>query len=185
MGVRLVLNREPRVLVIGSLFVILGLSLLLDRLDLVYFRWDKLFWLVGCITGGFLVTDGYVRKKRGRVFWGGLLFFFAAYQSAAHIGLIERFGFYTLPALFISFGLAFMCLYLLDPSEFSLLIPAFLLCGAGVTSVLWWWEVVDLYEVRYFVRTYWPLVLVALGLSIMARPRRSSRPTGSEMEQTR
>lgn len=179
MGIRFILNREPRVLVIGSLFIILGVSLLLDRLDLVYFRWDKLFWLVASITGAYLMGEGLVRKRRGKAFWGGLLFFFGVFQSAMHAGLIERYGFYTLPALFIAFGLAFLALYAVDPREVSLLIPSLLLCGAGVTSLLWWWEVVDLYEVRQVIRTYWPLVLVALGLSIMVRPRRSgpSEPT--------
>lgn len=171
MSLRLVLNREPRILVIGSLFVILGVALLLDRLDVMAFRWDKLFWVAATVTGAFLTGDGLVRRKRGRTFWGSLLLFFSVFQTLTRFGVIDRYGFYTLPALFIAFGLAFACLYALEPREVTLLIPALLLCGAGTVSLLWWWEVVDLYEVRMVVRTYWPLVLVAIGLSIMVRRR--------------
>ncbi|MEX2116521.1 MAG: hypothetical protein WEB37_06525 [Bacteroidota bacterium] len=171
MSLRLVLNREPRILIIGSLFIILGVALLLDRLDVMAFRWDKLFWIAAAITGGFLTGDGFLRRKRGRTFWGSLLLVFSVFQILTRFGAIERYDFYTLPALFISFGLAFVCLYALEPREVTLLIPAILLCGAGTISLLWWWEMVDLYEVRSAVRTYWPLILVAIGLSIMVRRR--------------
>ena len=171
MSLRLVLNREPRILIIGSLFIILGATLLLDRLDVMAFRWDKLFWIAAVLTGGFLTGDGFIRRKRGRLFWGSLLLFFSAFQTLTGLGVIERYGFYTLPALFIAFGLAFFCLYALEPREVTLLIPAILLCGAGTVSLLWWWEIVDMYEVRSIIRTYWPLVLVAIGVSIMVRRR--------------
>jgi len=176
MSLRLVLNREPRILIIGSLFIILGAALLLDRLDVMAFRWDKLFWIAATITGMFLTGDGLVRRKRGKTFWGSLLLFFSLFQTLTRFGAIERYGFYTLPALFIAFGIAFFLLYMLEPREVTLLIPALLLCGAGTVSLLWWWEIVDLYEVRSAVRTYWPLALVAIGLSIMVRRRSHPAP---------
>lgn len=171
MGFRLVLNREPRILIIGSLFIILGAALLLDRLDIMIFRWDKLFWIAATVTGAFLTGDGFIRRKRGRLFWGSLLLFFSVFQILTRFGVIDRYGFYTLPALFIAFGLAFVSLYAIEPREVTLLIPAFLLCGAGTVSLLWWWEIVDMYEVRSIIRTYWPLVLVAIGVSVMVRRR--------------
>lgn len=171
METRLILNREPRILIIGSLFIILGTALLLDRLDLLYFRWDKLFWLAALVTGGYLATDGFIAHKRGKVFWGSLLFFFSCYQVLIRFGLLDRYDFYTLPALFIAFGLAFFTLFTYEPREYSLLIPAFLLCGTGILSLLWWWEVVEWYEIRYFLRTYWPLILVLLGIFLIVRRR--------------
>jgi hypothetical protein len=176
MQTNLIFHREPRALVLGSLFVILGAALLLDRLELVWFRWDKLFWMAAVATGGFLLTDGFLSVKRGRIYWGGVLFFFGSYQVLIRFDIIERYGFYTLPALFIAFGLAFLCLYVRFPREFALLVPFIILAGSGVVFVLWWWEMVEWYEIRHFVRTYWPVLLILIGLSIMFRRRQMDRP---------
>ena len=175
MGTRLVLNREPRVLIVGSLFIIVGAALLLDRLDLLSFRWDKLFWVAAFVTGGYLATEGFVRRKKGRVFWGSLLFFFSCYQVLIRFGIIDRYDFFTLSALFLSFGFSFLTLFAFEPREFALLIPASLLCGAGVISILWWWELIEWYEIRYVMRTYWPVLFILVGLSIMFRRRHMER----------
>lgn len=168
---KLLFHREPRALILGSLFVILGASLLLERLDVVLIRWDKLFWVAVLVTGAFLVADGYTHAGRGRIYWGSVLFFFGAYQTMLRFDVIERYGIHTVPALLIVFGLAFLVLYLRFPSEWSLLVPFFILAGSGVTFVLWWWEVVEWYEIRMFVRTYWPALLILIGISMLFRRR--------------
>lgn len=178
MHMRLFFHREPRALILGSLFVILGASLLLDRLDVVLVRWDRFFWIAVFATGGFLVADGYAHVRRGRIYWGSVLLFFGAYQTLLRFDVLERYAFHTVPALFIVFGLAFLLLYFRFPSEWSLLVPFFILTGSGVTFVLWWWEVVEWYEIRMFIRTWWPAVLILIGLSMFFR-RRPAPPSSA------
>lgn len=171
MHMRLFFHREPRALILGSLFVILGASLLLDRLDVVLVRWDKFFWIAVTATGGFLVADGYTHARRGRIYWGSVMLFFGAYQTLLRFDVLERYGIHTVPTLFIVFGLAFLLLYLRFPSEWPLLIPFFILTGSGVTFLLWWWEFVEWYEIRMFIRTWWPVLLILIGLSMLFRRR--------------
>ncbi|MEP0822842.1 MAG: hypothetical protein HRF44_08325 [Ignavibacterium sp.] len=171
MHMRLFFHREPRALILGSLFVILGASLLLDRLDVVLVRWDKFFWIAVTATGGFLVADGYTHARRGRIYWGSVMLFFGAYQTLLRFDVLERYGIHTVPTLFIVFGLAFLLLYLRFPSEWPLLIPFFILTGSGVTFLLWWWEFVEWYEIRMFIRTWWPVLLILIGFSMLFRRR--------------
>ncbi|GJQ20747.1 MAG: hypothetical protein HBSIN02_11020 [Bacteroidia bacterium] len=186
MHTKLSFHREPRALILGSLFVILGSSLLLDRLDVVMVRWDKFFWVAGLATGGFLVADGYTHVRRGRIYWGSVLLFFGAYQTLLRFDVIERYGIHTVPALFVVFGLAFLVLYLRFPSEWPLLIPFFILSGSGATFLLWWWEIVEWFEIRMFVRTYWPALLILIGIAMLFRRRPSApspTPHGAELQQ--
>ena len=179
MGTRLVLNREPRVLIVGSLFIIVGAALFLDRLDVLSFRWDKLFWVAAFGTGGYLATEGFARGKKGRVFWGSLLFFFSCYQVLLHFAIIDRYDFLTLSALFLSFGFAFLSLFAHEPKEVGLLVPAFLLLGAGVVSILWWWELIEWYDILDALRMYWPITLILIGFSIMFHGRQRAQTGGT------
>lgn len=164
-------TREPRVIVIGSLLILIGSILLLDRLDLFYFRWDRVVWLLAAFFGGFFVVDGFMRKRRGRVFWGGFLFSVSVFYTLLHWGIIDRYDFYNLPAFLISMGLAFVMLYAYEPREVMLFVPAILFLGTGTAMILWWWEVVDWWDIRYAVRTYWPLLLVVWGAAIILKRR--------------
>ncbi|MBI2618882.1 MAG: hypothetical protein HYW57_02260, partial [Ignavibacteriales bacterium] len=134
---QLVLKREPRVLAAGSLLIIVGIALLLHRLDIVSLRWDKLFWLVGVTGGGFLVADGFTRRRRGRVFWGSVLFLGSLYFVLLRFGVLARYDFPLVPMLFVVFGLSFFLLYLADLRATTLLIPALLFTGAGGAAILW------------------------------------------------
>ncbi|MBI2619033.1 MAG: hypothetical protein HYW57_03030, partial [Ignavibacteriales bacterium] len=164
-------KREPRVLAAGSLLIIVGIALLLRRLDIVSLRWDTLFWLGGLAGGGFLVADGFVRSKRGRVFWGSVLFLGSLYFVLLRFGVLLRYDFPLVPILFVVFGLSFFVLYLSDLGEVTLLIPALLFTGLGGGAILWWWEVFEWYELREILRIYWPIILVLWGTALLVRRR--------------
>jgi len=170
-------TRDTRAIVIGSLLILVGLILLLDRLDLFYFRWNRLFWIVAACLGGFFVVDGFLRKLRGRVFWGSMMFFVSAYYIMLQWRIIDRYSFYTVPAFLIAIGLSLVMLYLYEPREVALLIPAILFVGTGTAAILWWWEVIDWWDVRHAIRTYWPLLLVFLGVGLIVR--RKPQRTGT------
>lgn len=166
------LKREPRVLAAGSLLILVGFSLLLDRLDVVSLRWDKIFWVAGVVLGGFFAVDGLLRKKRGRTFWGSTLFFISLYFALLKSGIIERYDYPMVPVLFLAFGLGFLVLFFADTRETTLLIPAILFCGTGIVAILWWWEMVEWRDVRRVIETYWPLILILWGLALVVRRRR-------------
>ncbi len=168
---RIALNKEPRGLVFGILLIALGAVLLLDRLDVLFVRWDSVAWIVGACLGGYLVVDGFVRKRGARIYWGSVLFFFCVYWVLAEWNVVYHHNFYVTPVILLSFGLSFFLLYASSPREFGLLIPAVLLSGAGTVMILWWWEYVEWYEVRHALNTYWPLLFVIWGVSLLLKRR--------------
>lgn len=170
-------SREPRAVIIGSLLILIGITLLLDRLNVFYFRWDRLFWLMTLFLGGFFAVDGFLRKRRGRVFWGSMLFFISVYYVLLQWRLIDRYDFYTLPVILIALGFSFVSLYLYEPREVALLIPAILFVGTGTAAILWWWEVLEWYEIRHAIRVYWPLLFVVWGIALIVKRKPGHPPT--------
>ncbi len=169
-----VLKRDPRILAVGSLLVIAGSALLLDRLDMLSLRWDKVFWVAGLVSGALLVADGFARKKRGRTFWGGAWFFTSLYFILVRFQLIERYDYPLVPVLFIAFGLSFLVLFFLDVRETTILVPAFLFGGTGTLAMFWWWEIFGWRELQEAVATYWPLILILWGLTVIVRRKPSA-----------
>lgn len=173
-------KREQRGLVFGIVLIALGVVLLLNRLDVFFVQWDSLAWVAGLCLGGFLVVDGFVRGRRARVYWGGVLFFFSLYWVLTRLDVIHHHGFFVTPVILLSFGLSFFLLYASDTKEYGLLFPAVLLTGVGAIMILWWLEYIEWYEVRCYVRTYWPLLLIIWGAGLLLRRRKPLiQPTSS------
>lgn len=171
MSERIALNREPRILVFGILLIALGVVLLLDRLDLLFIHWKSVAWVVGACLGLFFVVDGFVRKGGGRIYWGSVLFFFCLYWVLAGWDVVFHHNFYVTPVILLSFGLSFLVLFASRPREIGLLLPGILLAGTGALMILWWWEYIEWYEVRYALRTYWPVILVIWGVTLLMKRR--------------
>lgn len=164
-------NRGTANAVSGILLILLGSSLLLDRLDVVSFRWSAVIWILLMTLGGYLAFDGYTRNRRGRIFWGTALSFFSLFIVLTKFGVIEREHFFLFPAVMISLGLSFLALSVHRPNEFVLLLPAILFVGFGVFTILLWWDFLDWYDVRRGIRTYWPAGLIVWGVALLARKK--------------
>lgn len=161
--------REPRVIALGILLVFLGIALLFDRLNLFAVHWSAAGWVLGAFIGIVFMVDGFLRKRRGRIFWGSFLAFECSYWALARWDVVHHHGFFVLPSLLIALGLSFAMLYAQQPRELGLLIPATIFAGTGVVLLLWWWEVLEWYEVRYALQTYWPVLLVLWGVALILR----------------
>ncbi|MBI3004697.1 MAG: hypothetical protein HYY49_04695 [Ignavibacteriales bacterium] len=159
-------RRELSVLLLGILLIVFGLALFLDRLDILAFRSARFIWTLVAVSGGVLLTSAFVQKKRRNLFWGNVLLFFGGCIALYHWHVIPRGDFYVLPLLSAVLGLSFFTSYLFNPRNILLLLPAVVLTGFGVVFYLWWWEYIDWFDFRFYARTYWPLLLVALGLAI-------------------
>jgi hypothetical protein len=160
-----------RATVIGVGLIILGAVLLLNKIGVMYFSWKRILWLFGMIAGGGLVVQGFVRHQRGKVFWGSFLFFVSLYYTLWTWWIIDHDYLLWLPSMSIAFGLSFLVLFAYEPKNVTELIPASIFVGMGMIGILWWWEYLEWFEVEDAVRTYWPLLLVALGLALMFRRR--------------
>ncbi|MBI4429677.1 MAG: hypothetical protein HY562_11225 [Ignavibacteriales bacterium] len=164
-------RKEISVLFLGILFIVLGLALFLDRLNVVTFGSGRFVWTAVAAFGAVLIVLAFVRRNRKSLFWGNLLLFFGGCVALYHWHVIPRGDFYILPLFSIALGLSFFTSYLYNPGNFVILVPATIFTGFGVVFYLWWWEYIDWFDLRSFARTYWPLLLIALGLGMALRHR--------------
>jgi hypothetical protein len=123
--------------------------------------------VVGVVT----VVQAFITRRRGVIFWGSLLFFVSVIMIAHRFVLID-FAPWNMPATFaLALGLSFLMLFFFDPRRFGVLIPVIFFGGYGVLYYLWWWDVIDWFEMRHYVFTYWPVFVILWGLSLIFRRR--------------
>jgi hypothetical protein len=166
-------KRDIRIPFLGVLFIVLGLTLLLDRLDIIDLRWGKTVWLLVSIYGATLIAQAFVNRRRSHLLWGNLLFFFGGCIALWQWRIIPSEDFYFLPLMCLAVGFSCLTTYIYEPRNVALLIPAVVFVGFGVVFYLWWWEYLDWFDMRYYARRYWPMLLIAWGLALVLR-RRSS-----------
>lgn len=154
---------------VGGTLIIIGVLLLLSKLGIVMLSWRKILWVVGMIAGAFLAVRGILTDRRGKIFWGSLLFFVSLYYVLWVWWIVDHDRLLWLPSMSLAFGLSYLVLFLYDPSRLTLLIPSAWFIGAGVIGILWWWEYLEWFEMEDALRTYWPLALVAWGSALLLR----------------
>jgi hypothetical protein len=151
--------------------IVVGVVLLLDRLQVITFGFSPVFWSLVMFFGLVRVTQGFSHDFRGRIFGGTVLFLYGLFfllHSSEFVDIRLRMFF---PATFLILGIALLMVYLNNVREWELLIPAGLLCGIGVAFLMTEIGYLDQYEVWETVRMYWPLGLVLVGLAMILRRR--------------
>ena len=152
----------------GIGLVIIGAAMLLDRLDVIRFGWQPIFWTLIAAFGIAKAVDGFGRKKSGRVFWGTVLFLFGAYNLLRDLDVVELRSYWMLPAMLVIMGLSFLMMYISSLKEWHLLIPAILLLGIGAVMIMTEYGYFYRYDVFEAVRMYWPVGLILFGGAMVA-----------------
>lgn len=168
--------KKPKTPIFGILLIALGAMLLLDRLDIIYFGWGKIFWIFTGIWGAVLSVQGFSLKRRGRIFWGSLLFFVSLFFVLEQWGMFWWSDELWVGGMSLAFGMAFVMLFLFEPRNFGVLVPALLFGGFGAAMILVDYEYLNWWDVRHYLRDYWPLLFVLWGIAIIVkrRPQASS-----------
>jgi hypothetical protein len=155
----------------GFFLVLLGVGLLLSRLSIVPYSWGDILWFALAAFGLSLVFNAAMRRKRGGVFTGSMLFFLGALVIARR-WLPWEFMPFDWPAnIMLLIGASFFVLWLFDPRRLGLLVPVIIFAGIGATYYLWWMDLVDGYTIRHYVRTYWPVLVILMGLGFILKRR--------------
>ncbi len=167
---------ESRVSLFGILLVLLGTFMLLDRFALIHLGWSSILWMFGAAFGAAITVEGFLRKRQARVFWGSLMLFVSALLLMRLWRWVDFWGIHWLAVLSLALGLAFLMLFVYNPRQLGVLIPALIFGGFGAAEFLVEWGYMDWWDVRYYVRHYWPVLLILLGVAILLkrRPQASS-----------
>lgn len=159
---------------VGVLLIIVGALLLLDKLAIIDFGFARILWGTVIVYGLFLVVQGFSRNRSGSIFWGTVMFLYGVYFLSRTFELFHSHLF--LPSSIIIFGVAFLMMYFNNVKEWFLIIPGVTLSGIGLALFLGRLELYDWWEVWLPVRTYWPVVLILIGVAILVGGR-ARRPT--------
>jgi hypothetical protein len=157
---------------IGIFLILIGAGLLLQRTHILPHRWSTVLWGAFGILGLIAVVHAFLERSRGKVFWGSLLFFVSTAVLVHRYSLLE-FEPWDVPAtISLAVGLSFLMLFLFDPRHIGVLVPLIFFGGYGVLYYLWWWDIINWFDMKYYIRTYWPTLIILWGLSLLVQRRK-------------
>jgi hypothetical protein len=151
---------------LGIVLIVIGAAMLLDHFRVLTMSWWLIFWAsvaVGSLV--MLIRNG--RKKEGGIFWLTILFFFAVYKTIWHIGAWELDPAIGFPLVLVVAGIGLTVLVGFSPKRWHLLVPGFLLIAVGAAMILSEYDVIQEWQVRSAIQTYWPVALVIFGAALL------------------
>ena len=170
------IRSKSKLSIVGVVLVVFGIALLLERLDLLDIGFGRILWVSLGLLGGWLVVRSFVYNERGKAFWGTVLFLISVYFLLNSLGVLELHGRAIGPAVLLILGFAFLILFVQNPRAWQMLIPAVILGGLGTVFIstdlgyLYGWDILRV------IQTYWPVVLILIGISLVFRRRDGRLP---------
>ncbi len=154
---------------LGVVLIIIGIVMLLDKLDVLSVDFNTILWPLLMLIGIVVVTNGFSENRRGKIYWGSVLFLYALFFLLKSIDYFEIYSRTFFPASFLVFGIAFLMMYINNFKDWPLLIPALVLIGLGSVFILTDYGVIYQWDVWNFLRVYWPVILILLGIAILLK----------------
>jgi hypothetical protein len=162
----------------GVALVLIGAAMLLDRTGVLSLSWPLVFWGAIALLGAFKLTRGFTVATcgGGSLFWGTVLLAVGLYNVLRDMNVTVIDTYLELPALVTTVGAGFLMMFIRHPRHWHILIPALFFGGLGTLMLLSELGYFSRWEVMSVVRTYWPIVLILFGASLLLSrgyPRKS------------
>lgn len=152
----------------GLILILIGVVLLLHQLEVLYFNWRQIYPILLLVLGGLFLVSVKTKDDKGAVFPGTVLIVLGLFFFIRNYGFFSfDYYFYEFedfwPIFLVAVGLGFVVLYFIKPQDWGVLIPGSVLLLFGiifflrVTGVFYWKDFAD----------YWPVILIAVGISIV------------------
>ncbi len=156
----------------GIILIILGLTLLLNRTNVIDVHFSQIIWGALILFGFVNTMRGYKYNQKGKIFWGTVIFLFSLYFLLNTIELFEFRHRVFIPAVFLIFGFAFLTTYINNLKDIMLLILSVMLISSGFFLILEDFGYFDFFDVRSIIKTYWPILLIILGLGMLFKAKK-------------
>lgn len=154
---------------IGITLVVLGVGLLLHQMNIL--RISNTTLIFYCITsyGIAMIVRSFFMNIRQSLFFGSLCFYSGVLLLLGNYEIIETSPYIFVPGFLMAFGLSFLMLFVFDPQDFHLLVPAGIFIGLGIVFMMT--EIGYLYpsDVKDAISMYWPAVLILFGILMLFR----------------
>ena len=151
----------------GVGLIVVGVAMLLDRLDVVRMGWPFAIWTLMALFGLVKGVDGFGRRKPRLVFWGTFLFLLGTYCLLRDLDVVDLQSYWWLPATILILGFSFLMMYMSTPKDWHLLVPSVSLLGIGAVMVLTEFGYFYRYDIVHAIRVYWPVGLILFGVSLI------------------
>jgi hypothetical protein len=161
----------------GTALLILGVSLLLNHLNVEWVD-SRMLWAGFCVIGGLgLAIGGVINRTNGSVFVGSWSFLFGIFWVLRLLRIIHPYDHLAGAAVFLSLGLSFAMLFILEPRRFGYILLSLLFVAFGGLFILNAVDVVAFADLAPIIHRFWPVALIVAGLYIIMR--RVGRPSSS------
>ena len=164
---------KQRFPIFGLILLLVGIALLLERLDILAFGWGRILWSAVTLLGAGVVIRAFLDNSRGKVFWGTVLFLYGLLFLLRSLRLVENHWELFMPATMAILGFAFFMLFVFDPKDWHLLIPSVVLLAFGGAFMLSEAGYVRRWEMWDTVGRWWPVILILVGFSLILRRKRA------------
>ncbi len=174
-----------RVSLLGLFLIAFGVVILLKKFHVIDLRAGELIWPLLAVLGLFMTGRGLIDNRKGKIVGGTVIFLYSIFFLLRTMD-----GFYVpidliVPATFLIFGIVMVMLFVNKPGEWYYLIPGLVLLAIGGSVMLteygYWYG----WEMRQFLKTWWPAALVLFGAGMVLRHRKPKPADGSHGEPPR
>ncbi len=156
----------------GIVLILFGIAMLLQKFDVIDVKFSQILWVFLSVLGFSIAMKGFLRTQKGNIFWGSFLFLFSILFILRSFGLhhIEPDIFPS--AIFFIIGFSFLMVYLNKLKEYHFLLLALCFLIFGGVFVLVELGYIYRWEVWNSIRTFWPFILVIIGIWILLKPQK-------------
>ena len=168
------MNKQFSNSLVGVLFILFGVVLILNKMNIVRFTWTELYPVL-LLTASVFSFISVSKGNKSAAFWGticgilGIVFFLRNYDFIDYFWYLDAW-----PLILFAFGLGFINLYLFNPADWGVLIPGGVLTFLGAVFLLESLGMdVDVFDIVF---DFWPLILIIIGggLILKAVSRKSN-----------
>ncbi len=170
------MNTQQR---IGILLILVGALFLLHETHLIVFSGRYTMAVLLVAIGGLLLQKAWKHPQKKGILGGSFFLFFGLALFFVDVSCRGAF----IGVLLIALGIANLINYFFSGHfKTSNLVFALLFSAVGGTMLAAVYNVFDVYEFRDVVETYWPIVLIIMGLGLVADSYRGRRESRNENE---
>lgn len=156
--------------------ILVGMVLLIDNLGILRVGWGVGLWMLLAILGGYLLVGGLTRPNGRGIFWGMLLLALAVYHVLSGLDLVCIPPYQQFPLVLLVIGAALILRFVRLPGSWAGLVSGVLLVLFGGGILLDEVGLLETWQVRTFVSTYWPVALMLFGAAFLIPQRRGGKP---------
>lgn len=146
----------------GLLLVLVGVALLLNKLDLVEWYWGDVYPVIMLGLGILFFSFVFVRRDRNASFWGTTFLLLGGFFFLRNFDIIPYYFWEEIwPVIPLAIGIGFIVLYAFKPEDWGVLIPGAVLLFIGIVALA---NTMDFYwRTRELVEDFWPVILIVIG----------------------